>query len=163
MFLESLIKTGGELAERDIKNIHSIILKNINDDFAGRYRMSNVIVSGAIHIPPKYEQLNVLMEELIYNFNNSWNKYHPIIQAVLLHGEFVRIHPFIDGNGRTAKLLLNYILMKNGYIPIIIKKEDKLEYYESLDFAHTRNDYCLFAKLITRLVIESSNFWLSLI
>lgn len=162
VFLEKLVQTNIKLSEWDIKNIHAIILKNIDDSHAGKYRMSNVIISGANHIPPKYEQLNTLMEKLIHNLNNSWVNYHPIIQAALLHGEFVKIHPFIDGNGRTARLLLNFILMQNGYTPAIIKKEDRLSYYESLDHAHTTKDYSLFINFILKLVIDSSNLWISL-
>lgn len=162
IFLEELVQSSNKLSEWDIKNIHAIILKNIDDNFAGKYRMSNVIISGANHIPPKYDQLNILMEKLIYNLNNSWVNYHPIIQAALLHGEFVKIHPFIDGNGRTARLLLNFVLMKNGYTPAIIKKEDRLSYYESLDHAHITKDYSLFINLVQKLVIDSSNLWITL-
>ena len=114
-------------------------------------------------MPPKYEQLDTLMEKLIYDFNHSWNKYHPVVQAALLHGEFVKIHHFIDGNGKTARLLLNFVLMKNGFTPVIIKNASRLTYYDSLYYAHTKRDYSLFIKLIIKLVKETSNFWLSLI
>lgn len=162
MFLEELVKEDSILTERDVKSIHAIILKQINDEYAGKYRNSNVIISGANHVPPKYEQLNTLMEKLVYDFNHSWNKYHPVVQAALLHGEFVKIHPFIDGNGRTARLLLNFVLMKNGFTPVIIKNENRLTYYDSLDYAHTTKDYTNFIKLINNLVVETSNFWISL-
>ena len=162
MFLEELVKEDSILTERDVKSIHAIILKQINDEYAGKYRNSNVIISGANHVPPKYEQLNTLMEKLVYDFNHSWNKYHPVVQAALLHGEFVKIQPFIDGNGRTARLLLNFVLMKNGFTPVIIKNENRLTYYDSLDYAHTTKDYTNFIKLINNLVVETSNFWISL-
>lgn len=162
IFLEELVRADSILTEWDIKSIHAIILKQINDEYAGKYRNSNVIISGASHVPPKHEQLYILMEKLIYDFNHSWNKYHPVVQAALIHGEFVKIHPFIDGNGRTARLLLNFVLMKNGFTPVIIKKENRLAYYDSLDLAHTTKDYTNFIKLINDLVIESSNLWLSL-
>lgn len=162
IFLEELVSGNSTLTEWDVKSIHAIILKQINDEYAGKYRNSNVIISGATHIPPKYEQLNKLMEKLIYDFNHSWNKYHPVTQAALLHGEFVKIHPFIDGNGRTARLLLNFVLMKNGFTPVVIKNENRLTYYDSLDFAHTTKGYTDFIKLINDLVIETSNLWLSL-
>lgn len=162
IFLEELVRADSILTEWDIKSIHGIILKQINDEYAGKYRNSNVIISGASHVPPKYEQLYTLMEKLIYDFNHSWNKYHPVVQAALLHGEFVKIHPFIDGNGRTARLLLNFVLMKNGFTPVIIKNENRLTYYDSLDLAHATKDYTNFIKLINDLVIESSNLWISL-
>ena len=76
------------------------------------------------------------IHQLILNYE-TWNKYYPIIQAALLHGELVKIHPFIDGNGRTSRLIMNLDLMNHGYNPVIIKKEDRLEYYEDLDKSHT--------------------------
>ena len=93
------------------------------------------------------------MEQLILNYD-EWKFYHPIIKASLLHGELVKIHPFIDGNGRTSRLIMNLVLMKYGYTPVIIKKEDKLEYYEALDKAHTTNDYTDFIKIIIKLETE---------
>lgn len=65
------------------------------------------------------------MEKLIINYE-TWNKYHPIIQVALLHGELVKIHPFVDENGRTSRLIMNLDLMNHGYNPVIIKKEDFL-------------------------------------
>ena len=106
-----------------------------------------------MHIPPDFVKIPELMEKLILNYE-TWNKYHPIIQAALLHGELVKIHPFIDGNGRTSRLIMNLDLMNHGYNPVIIKKENRLEYYEVLDKAHTTGDYTDFIKLINKLEIE---------
>ena len=80
---------------------------------------------------------------------DEWDKYHPIIRAALLHGELVKIHPFIDGNGRTSRLIMNMDLMRSGYVPVIIKKDNRLKYYEALDKAHTTGDYTDFVKLVT--------------
>lgn len=102
------------------------------------------------------------MEKLILTYN-TWDKYHPIIQAALLHGELVKIHPFVDGNGRTSRLLMNLDLMNSGYNPIIIKKEDRFAYYDALDKAHMTRDYTDFVKLITKLEIEMLNQYLKLI
>ena len=77
--------------------------------------------------------------------------------------QFVKIHPFIDGNGRTARLLLNFELMKNGYPPIIIKNEERARYYDVLDLAHTTMNYKLFIELVSELVVESENLWLSIL
>ena len=82
---------------------------------------------------------------------NSLNKYHPIIKAALLHGELVKIHPFVDGNGRVSRLVMNLSLMNSGYVPVIVKKEKRLEYYESLDKDHTTGDYTDFVKLVKEL------------
>jgi Fic family protein len=88
---------------------------------------------------------------------------HPVVKATLLHGEFVKIHPFIDGNGRTSRLLLNFELMKNGYPPIIIKKDERAKYYDTLDLAHTTMNYAPFVELVSRLELESEKLWLSLL
>ena len=103
-----------------------------------------------------------LMERLVSNYK-EWDKYHPIVKATLLHGELVKIHPFIDGNGRTARLLMNLSLMSNGYNPVVIKKDDRLEYYEALDKAHTTGDYTDFIKIVNELEIEMLERYLKMI
>lgn len=161
-FLEDLLKEDEPISEWNIKNIHGLILKGIDDKNVGAYRRENVIIKGANHNPPDYLLIHELMENLIINYN-SWKKYHPIIRATLLHGELVKIHPFIDGNGRTSRLLMNLVLMKLGYTPVVIKKEERLKYYEVLDKAHTIKDYTDFIKLVNELEIETLNRYLQLI
>ena len=121
-----------------------------------------VIISGATHIPPDYTKIPKLMGKLVRNYS-KWNSYHPIVKASLLHGEFVKIHPFIDGNGRTARLIMNLDLMQKRYVPVIIKKETRLEYYESLDKAHTTKDYTDFVKLVSKAESEMLSKYLKLI
>ena len=162
LYLDELVKNENPITEWNIKNIHQLILKDIDNENAGRYRKENVTIKGAIHIPPDYIKIPELMEKLILNYT-AWNEYHPIIKASLLHGELVKIHPFIDGNGRTSRLLMNLDLMNSGYNPVIIKKEDRLEYYEALDKAHTTGNYTNFVKLVTKLEIEILNKYLELL
>lgn len=162
LYLEDLVKDKQPITEWNIKNIHQLILKEIDNKNAGRYRRENVTIKGATHIPPDYIKVPELMEKLILNYE-TWNKYHPIIQAALLHGELVKIHPFVDGNGRTSRLLMNLDLMNNGYNPVIIKKENRLEYYEVLDKAHTTGEYTDFIKLVTKLEIEMLKKYLKLL
>ena len=126
LYLDDLVKDKQPITEWNIKNIHQLILKEIDNENAGRYRKENVTIKGATHIPPDFVKVPELMEKLILNYE-TWNKYHPIIQAALLHGELVKIHPFIDGNGRTSRLIMNLDLMNHGYDPVIIKKENILE------------------------------------
>lgn len=102
------------------------------------------------------------MEKLVLSYE-CWNRFHPIIQAALLHGELVKIHLFVDGNGRTSRLLMNLDLMNHGYNPVIIKKEDRLEYYEALDKVHTTSNYTDFVKLITKLEKEMLKKYLDLL
>ncbi len=153
LYLDDLVKDKNPITEWNIKNIHQLILKDIDNENAGRYRKENVTIKGATHIPPDYLKLPELMEKLILNYN-TWDEYHPIIKAALLHGELVKIHPFVDGNGRTSRLLMNLDLMNSGYNPVIIKKESRLKYYEALDKAHTTGNYTDFVKLVTELEVE---------
>lgn len=162
LYLNDLVKENNPITEWNIKSIHQLVLKNIDDENAGRYRRENVTIKGVTHIPPDYLKLPELMEKLVLNYKN-WNNFHPIIQALLLHGELVKIHPFIDGNGRTSRLLMNLDLMNHGYNPIIIKKEDRLKYYEALDKAHTTRDYTDFVKLITMLEMVTLKKYLELL
>lgn len=162
-FIEDLIANKESISEWNVKNIHSLILKGIDDKNAGTYRAENVVISGAKHIPPKHYEVSYLMQKLITEYQNDWQNYHPIVRATLLHGEFVKIHSFIDGNGRTSRLLLNFELIKNGYTPIIIKNENRAKYYDVLDMAHTTMNYEPFVKLVTELVIESERLWLSVL
>lgn len=163
LFIEDLVSNKEPISEWNIKNIHSLILKEIDNKNAGRYRTENVLISGAKHIPPKHYEIIDLMQELIEEYKNNWKDYHPVVRATLLHGEFVKIHPFIDGNGRTSRLLLNFELMRKGYTPIIIKNEDRAKYYEVLDIAHTTMNYEPFIKLVSELVMESEKLWLSIL
>lgn len=163
LFIEDLIADKEALTEWHLKNIHALILKEIDNSNAGRYRNENVLISGAQHIPPKHFELDYLMQKLIQEYKGAWQGLHPIVRATLLHGEFVKIHPFIDGNGRTARLLLNFELMRSGYTPIIIKNEQRATYYDVLDFAHTTMNYGPFIQLVSELAIESEQLWLSVI
>ena len=162
LFLDELVKDNEPITEWNIKNIHQLILKEIDNENAGKYRGENVTIKGATHIPPDYIKVPELMEKLILNYE-TWNNYHPIIRAALLHGELVKIHPFIDGNGRTSRLLMNLDLMNSGYNPVIIKKEDRLKYYEALDKAHTTGNYTDFVKLVTKLEVEMLKKYLELL
>lgn len=163
LFVEELVSNEEPLSEGNIKSIHSLILREIDNQNAGKYRAENVVISGAKHIPPKHDEINHLMQKLISEYNNDWKDYHPVIKATLLHGEFVKIHPFIDGNGRTSRLLLNLELMKNGYTPIVIKNENRAKYYEVIDLAHTTMNYGPFVDFIGDLVMESEKLWLSVL
>lgn len=163
LFVEELVSNKEPLSEWNIRNIHALVLKEIDNTNAGKYRSENVVISGAKHIPPKHYEIGELMQKLLVENQNEWKKVHPVVRATLLHGEFVKIHPFIDGNGRTARLLLNFELMKNGYPPIIIKKEERARYYDVLDLAHTTMSYGPFIELVSERVVESGKLWLSVL
>lgn len=161
-YLDELVKEENPITEWNIKSLHQLVLKEIDNDNAGKYREENVKIKGATHIPPDYLTVPELMGKLILNYK-EWNKYHPIVKAALLHGELVKIHPFVDGNGRTSRLIMNLSLMNSGYLPVIIKKEKRLEYYNALDKAHITGDYTDFVKLVDELEIEMLSKYLELV
>lgn len=155
LFIEELVKKKELLCELDIKSIHSLILKNINSENAGAYRKTNVIISGAEHKPPHFLEVPQQMHNFIQWYDENSKTLHPIELAARVHIDFVGIHPFIDGNGRTSRLLMNMELMKGGFPPAIIKVEDRLAYYRALDLAHTKKEYNPFMELMEKIVAES--------
>ena len=161
-YIEDLVSKKVKLSEYDIRSVHYLILKEIDSTNAGKYRNENVFISGAEHVPPVYMNVPYKMQNLIDQYQ-SWKDFHPVVRACFLHGEFVKIHPFIDGNGRTARLLLNFELIQSGYPPVVIKTENRVDYYDALDKAHTTNNYTDFIKIIVDLVNESENLYLYLI
>ena len=155
LFMEDLAQKEDKLSEYSIKQIHSLILKNIDDENKGKYRTTNVIISGAEHKPPQSFEVQSKMQEFIKKYNENITKLHSIELASFVHIEFVKIHPFIDGNGRTSRLLMNLELIKAGFPPVVIELEDRLEYYKALDIAHTENDYKPFLELMKKVVEKS--------
>lgn len=163
LYVEELVKKSELLTEWDIKSIHRLVLKNINDENSGKYRNVNVLISGVEHKPPHFLQLDDEMRSFIAWYENEALKMHPIERAARVHCNFVKIHPFIDGNGRTSRLLMNLELMKSGFPAAIIKVEDRLDYYRSLDLAHTKGDYRAFLELISKVVEESFDKYFDII
>ena len=155
LFMEDLAQKEDKLSEYSIKQIHSLILKNIDDENKGKYRTTNVIISGAEHKPPQSFEVQSKMQEFIKKYNENITKLHPIELASFVHIEFVKIHPFIDGNARTSRLLMNLELIKAGFPPVVIELEDRLEYYKTLDIAHTENDYKPFLELMKKVIEKS--------
>lgn len=162
-YLEDIVKNHEALTEWQIRNIHRLVLKGIIDDYAGRYRDQKVIISGAKHVPPEPILITEQMENLIHWYNGEAQSMHPVKRAAVLHVIIVGVHPFIDGNGRTARLLLNLELMKNAFPPIVIRMENRLNYYNALDKAHTANDYDEFLGLIGGELNRSLDLYLKLV
>ncbi len=155
LLIESLAEQCALLSEWEIKQVHSLILKNIDKDNAGNYRKTNVIISGAEHTPPEFINVPALMEEFIAWYKSNGSDLHPVELAMRVHIDFVGIHPFIDGNGRTARLLMNLELIKGGYPPAVIQVENRLDYYKALDEAHTKKNYRPFMLLMETVVEQS--------
>ena len=149
-YVEAIVQNQEGLNEWQIKSIHHLVLKNIDDRNAGQYRQENVVIAGAEHLPPDYIKVPEAMAGLMDWYSSS-NTMHPVECAARLHVDFVGIHPFVDGNGRTSRLLMNFELMRRGFLPVIIPVENRLVYYDALDTAHTHSDYSLFIELVASL------------
>ena len=154
-FVESLVAKDEMLSEYTIKSLHALILKNIDKQNAGSYRNINVLISGATHRPPSNIEVPSKMEAFINWYKTEAQTLHPIERACRIHVDFVGIHPFSDGNGRTSRLLMNFELMKSGFPPVVLKVESRLAYYEALDKAHRLGNYEPFMQLVALLVEES--------
>lgn len=147
------------LTEQDILQVHELILKGIDDDSAGHYRNVPVRISGSVVVLPNARKVPDLMAEFV-NWLNTARRLHPVELAAEAHYQLVTIHPFVDGNGRTARLLMNLILLMKGYPAAIIRKRDRLAYIGSLEKAQlggSRSDYI---KLIQKAVDRSLDIYL---
>ena len=162
-YVEEIVQKSESLNERQIKNLHQLVLKGIDDEYAGRYRDQQVFIAGAKHTPPAHYLIEEKMEQMMNWYQNEGINLHPARRGAMLHAIFVGIHPFIDGNGRTSRLLLNLELMKDGFPPVIIKVENRLAYYEALDKAHTTEDYDEFISLVEGEVEDSLDLYLKAI
>ncbi|WP_164669946.1 Fic family protein [Virgibacillus doumboii] len=160
-YVEEIVQRKESLSEWQIKNLLRLILKGIHDEYAGVYRDQQVFISGAKHTPPAPYLIKDEMEKLMNWYEKETEKMHPVTRGAMLHAIFVGIHPFIDGNGRTSRLLLNLELMKDGFPPIVIKVENRLNYYAALDKAHTKQDYDNFIQLAAKEVEDSIDLYLS--
>ena len=131
-YIISLADAGTELTERIIKNIHSFVLMNDAEN-KGVYRSVPVTVMGAAHTPPQPYLVPVQMEELIRDYEDMKREKYIIEAVAEFHLRFEGVHPFIDGNGRTGRLILNLELIKMGLLPINIKFADRRKYYDCFD------------------------------
>lgn len=131
-YIVSLADADTPLTERVIKDIHSLVLMNDRLN-KGVYRSLSVTISGALHTPPQPYLVPVQMEQLISDYDEIKQSKHIVEAIAEFHLRFEGIHPFIDGNGRTGRLILNLELIKAGLLPINIKFADRRKYYQSFD------------------------------
>lgn len=165
-YIKDFAKNGIEISERTIKEIHALVLHGINRENAGRYRSVPVMISGSTHVPPQPYLLEKQMEDFIIKFREmEAEKVHPVLIAAFLHDELVRIHPFIDGNGRTSRLLMNLYLLRNGFTLVALKgnNEEKISYYKALEASQTENNPLDFQKVVAQAEITSLKRYLSVL
>ena len=156
-FVESLVGKHA-LEEIDVLNLHAIILDKIDPQNAGFYRHGAVRISGTTYLPPNPAKVPALMQE-VYARLNTWGG-EPIETGARIHQRFVDIHPFIDGNGRTARLLLNLYLMRNGYPPVIILRAERAKYIRTIMKARVENDITPFANFVGKAMERSLDIYL---
>ena len=143
----------------DILNVHAQVLQKIEREYAGRYRNAGVRISGANFAPPNALKVDDLMDDLIHWVNDETNTLDTVIKAAIFHHRFVWIHPFFDGNGRTVRLMFNLLLMKAGFPPAIILKNDRKKYYDALNKAN-KGDYGKILLLVLQALERSLDIYL---
>ncbi len=145
--------------EKDILHIHHLIMKGIDDFNAGRYRVTPVRISGSAVVLPNPRKVPDLMNGLAKWLKSAAGP-HPAETAAEAHYRLVTIHPFTDGNGRTARLLMNMILLMSGYPAAIIRKRDRLAYIDSLEKAQMGGPKDAYMKIVARAVDRSLDIYL---
>lgn len=156
--MEDIAKKKKKIDHVVIQQIHEVVTAGILEE-AGKYRTRNVRIIGSARTPPDWSKVIRLMDELIEKIDRC--KRHPVEVAALLHHGFVKIHPFIDGNGRVSRLLNNLYLISHGYPPLVLKKEDRGKYYRFLRAADAGNPG-QFVNFIAKAMDESLTMYLSI-
>ncbi len=131
-FVETLARGDEPISPFHVRQIHQLVLARIDDENAGQYRRTNVRIAGAAHIPPEAFRVASEMEAWSVWLNSTASELHPIDRAALAQHKLAAIHPFIDGNGRTARLVMNLLLLRDGYPPTVILRANRVQYYRVL-------------------------------
>ena len=159
-YVRQLVNEDASISEKVIKEIHYLVLADKKAD-RGVYRKVPVRIMGAAHEPVQPYLIIPKMEELLEHYKNS--KEDVVTKLARFHIEFEGIHPFIDGNGRTGRLLVNLELMKAGYPPIDIKFKDRLKYYEAFDEYYKKNNISAMADMFARYLNQKLDLYLSIL
>jgi Fic family protein len=164
-FIKDIAKNNVTLTEYTLKQVHSIVLKSIDKTNAGVYRNVPVLISGSKHVPPQPYLLAKLMEEYFLFYEEHRDQLHPVVLAAEMHERLVTIHPFIDGNGRTSRLIMNLVLLQHGYPIANIKGdyESRMKYYAALEKVQTGNDKNDFILLVIDVVKDSLERYLNIL
>ena len=151
------------LTEEDIKEIHKICFQPKDEDLAGQYRKVNVLISGSQYneLIPDYTEVPKLMKEFANNLPAKQSKEHPAIYAASIHRDFVYIHPFHDGNGRVARILMNHAMLSQGYPVVVISPKFKNEYISALEKSRKNPD--IFIEYTLEQLIEAQKEYIRLL
>lgn len=159
-YIKACISKNMDSSEKTTKDIHAILMENIL--IGGVYRNHEVRITGSKHKPPTPNNMYIEIKNFFANLPYK-TEFNPIELAAYTHAEFVRIHPFEDGNGRTSRLLMNYQLMINGFFPISINKEERLSYYEALEEYSVNSNLRPFTKMIFDLEEKQLRDYISIV
>jgi Fic family protein len=151
-----------EITEANIKELHRLFYYRIDEKQAGEYRKQRVIITGTDFLPPAPEKIPALMESFIAGLPEARASHHPVEFAAIIHKELVTIHPFIDGNGRAARLLMNLALLQAGYPVTIIPPILRRDYLDTLNKTH-KGDDGPFINFISGVCYESAKEYLRLL
>lgn len=156
-FILDLAARREDLSRRTLLELHALVLKTIDRQHAGRYRSVPVRISGSRHEPPEPYLLDQLMEDYFRHYEQQKHTLHPVLLAADMHERLVSIHPFLDGNGRTARLVMNLILLRNGYTIATLKGDpaSRLAYYKALEKVQVDNAPDVFYQLVAEVAERS--------
>jgi len=157
--IEKLAQKRTPLKQDDILKVHGLLMRGIDDQNAGRYRTGQVRVAGATFMPPPAGKIQSMMSELLQTLHQNPDELRLIELAAFFHHKLVYIHPFLDGNGRTARLLMNVILMRSGYPFTVLLKVDRPKYLRALSEADNGN-LIPFANFVASCVERSLDIYL---
>jgi len=158
-YVEKLAQKGSTIEEDGILNVHKLLTRGIDDQNAGKYRTGQMRVAGASFMPPSADRIKPMIEELLQTLKQNPDELGPIELAAVFHHKLAYIHPFLDGNGRTARLLMNVILVRNGYPFTVLLKVDRPKYLRALSEADNGN-LAPFANFVARSVERSLDIYL---
>ncbi|NCO15365.1 cell filamentation protein Fic [Candidatus Wolfebacteria bacterium CG1_02_39_135] len=160
-FLSGLVEKNRKqtLSERLIRGLHQLVVQETEKEWAGKYRNSDVIIGGAEHKPPAASDVPYEMEKLIKWWKQNQRKLPIVELAALIHHRLVYIHPFFDGNGRVARLVMNLLLLQAGYPLVIVLKNDRKKYYRVLTQADKGN-FVPFVRFIAQTIERSLDVYL---
>jgi len=158
-YVEKLAQKETTIKQDDILKVHALLMRGIDDQNAGKYRTGQVRVTGATFMPPPAEKTQAMISELLQTLSQNPDELRPIELAAFFHHKLVYIHPFLDGNGRTARLIMNAILMRNEYPFTVLLKVDRPKYLRALNEADNGN-LVPFANFVANSVERSLDIYL---
>ncbi|MFY7990230.1 MAG: Fic family protein [Fluviicola sp.] len=165
LYIKELLDKNTFLNQRELLLIHNLVLRGIMPNYAGKFRDVQVMIKGSGHMPPQPFLMQKQMEDYFIWYQENRKTLHPVVLAAEMHERLVTIHPFIDGNGRTSRLVMNLILLQHGYVIANIKGDSntRLEYYTALEKAQVEGDKTIFYRFVAATEKQCLERYLSIL